>query len=482
MREGSTRILIIGSGFSGLAMAAKLRARGVDDFVILERGTEIGGTWRDNQYPGCACDVRSALYSFSFAPNPDWSRQFAPQEEIWTYLRACVRRFDLRRHIALDQEVQAAEWDAALHRWIVTTPSHRWRAEVLVAATGPLSEPIEPTIPGLESFAGKRFHSARWDHRYDLTNKRVAVIGTGASAVQFVPHVQRRAAQLDLYQRTPAWILPRLDREVPAWRRKLYRDIPETQRLVRGGLFWMHEALFAPFRHPRLGRIAAHVARWHLHRQVRAGALRAHLTPSYAVGCKRVIFSDDYYPALTQPNVSLITTGITAVRPEGIVTSDGRLREADAIILGTGFRATDPPIAYRITGRDGRTLATHWAGSPRAYMGTTVTGFPNLFLMLGPNAGLGHSSVVLLAEAQVEHVLGVLDLMRARAAPSVEPTVEAQERFVRWVDAENATTVWNRGGCSSWYLDATGRNSTLWPHGVVRFERMVRTVAAADYQ
>jgi cation diffusion facilitator CzcD-associated flavoprotein CzcO len=482
MREGSTRILIIGSGFSGLAMAVKLRARGIEDFVILERGAEIGGTWRDNQYPGCACDVRSALYSFSFAPNPDWSRQFAPQEEIWSYLRDCVRRFDLRRHIALEQDVQSATWDGARNRWIVTTRTHRWQAEVLVAATGPLSEPAEPTIPGLEQFAGKRFHSARWNHRVELTNKRVAVIGTGASAVQFVPHVQRRTAQVDVYQRTPTWILPRHDREVPSWRRKLYRDIPETQRLVRAGLFWLHEALFTPFRHPRAGRIAERVARWHLYRQVRDRTMRAQLTPSFAVGCKRVIFSDDYYPALTQPNVSLITDRIAEVRPEGIVAADGTLREADVLILGTGFRATDPPIAYRITGRDGRTLATHWAGSPRAYMSTTVAGFPNLFLLLGPNAGLGHSSVVLVAEAQVEHVMGVLDLMRARGAAAVEPAAEAQERFVRWVDAENATTVWNSGGCNSWYLDATGRNATLWPHSVVRFQRMVGTVRAADYQ
>lgn len=482
MREGSTRILIIGSGFSGLAMAVKLRARGIEDFVILERGTEIGGTWRDNQYPGCACDVRSALYSFSFAPNPDWSRQFAPQEEIWSYLRDCVRRFDLRRHIALDQEVQSASWDGTLNRWIVATRSHRWQAEVLIAATGPLSEPIEPQIPGLERFAGQRFHSARWDRRVDLANKRVAVIGTGASAAQFVPHVQRHATQLDVYQRTPAWILPRMDREVPAWRRKLYRDIPETQRLVRAGLFWLHEALFPPFRHPRAGKLAERVATWHLHRQVRDRTMREQLTPRYAVGCKRVIFSDDFYPALTQPNVSLITQGIAEVRPEGIVTTDGAVREADVLILGTGFRATDPPIAYRITGRDGRTLATHWAGSPRAYMSTTVAGFPNLFLLLGPNAGLGHSSVVLVAEAQVEHVMGVLDLMRARGAAAVEPTAEAQERFVRWVDAENATTVWNSGGCSSWYLDATGRNAILWPHSVVRFQKMVGAVTESDYQ
>ena len=482
MRESSTRILIIGSGFSGLAMAVQLRARGIHDFVILERGAEIGGTWRDNQYPGCACDVRSALYSFSFAPNPDWSRQFAPQEEIWAYLRTCVRRFDLRRHIALGQEVLSAEWDAALNRWIVTTPTHRWQAEVLVAATGPLSEPIEPTIPGLEGFAGKRFHSARWDQRYDLTNKRVAVIGTGASAVQFVPHVQRRAAQLDVYQRTPAWILPRMDREVPAWRRKLYRDIPETQWMVRTGLFWLHEALVTPFRHARGRRFAERVARWHLQRQVRDEAMRHQLTPSYDLGCKRVIFSDDYYPALTQPNVSLITEGIAEVRPEGIDTTDGQLREADVIILGTGFRATDPPIAYRITGRDGRTLASHWAGSPQAYMATTVASFPNLFLLLGPNAGLGHSSVVLMAEAQVEHVMGVLDLMRERGAAAVEPSAAAQERFVRWVDAENAGTVWNSGGCSSWYLDVTGRNASLWPHSVVRFQRLVRTVEPADYQ
>lgn len=477
----SSRILIIGAGFSGLAMAKRLRDRGHEDLVILERGHELGGTWRDNTYPGCACDVRSALYSFSFAPNPDWSRQYAPQEEIQAYLRACADRFDLRRHVVFDADVTGARWDEGARRWSVSTTRGDWSGSVLVSATGALSEPATPAIPGLARFAGPAFHSARWDHAIDLVGKRVAVIGTGASAVQFVPRVQPRVARLDLYQRTPPWILPRLDREVPPWRRRLYHDLPEMQRLVRGALFWMHEALFTPFRHPGARRVVQWVARQHLRLQVRDPRLRARLTPAYGIGCKRVIFSDDYYPALSRPNVALVTEAIAEVRPEGVVTADGTLRPADVIILGTGFRATDPPIARLMHGRDGRSLAERWQGSPSAYMGTTVHGFPNLFLLAGPNTGLGHSSVVLMSEAQVEHVLGVLDLLRARGKATAEPSAAAQARFVRWIDERLASTVWNTGGCRSWYLDATGRNAVLWPYGVPRFQRTVSRVEGGDY-
>jgi cation diffusion facilitator CzcD-associated flavoprotein CzcO len=309
----------------------------------------------------------------------------------------------------------------------------------------------------------------------------VAVVGTGASAVQFVPQIQPIVERLHLFQRTPAWVLPRRDRPIPEWRRALRRSWPWLQFAERAALYAVREAMFIPFRHPALRRAVAWSARRHLAAQVRDPALRAQLTPSYEIGCKRILISDDFYPAVAQPNVELVTTAIQRVTPRGVLTTDARERPVDTIILATGFRATDPPLAPFVRGGDGRTLAEAWKGSPRAYMGTSASGFPNLFFLLGPNTGLGHSSVMLMVEAQIRHVLGVLALMAQRAAGAAEPTPDAQRRYVGWVDRELQPTVWNSGGCSSWYLDATGRNSTLWPHGVGRFRRTVSRVRASDY-
>lgn len=478
----TTRIVIIGAGFSGIGMAVRLRQRGITDFVILERASDLGGTWRDNSYPGCACDVESTLYSFSFAPNPEWSRVFSPQAEIWSYLRRCATAFDIERHVVLGQDVSGATWDDATQQWTVTSTSHVWRASVLIAANGPLSDPVIPRLDGLESFTGPVFHSAQWDHACDLRGRRVAVIGTGASAIQFVPKIQPLVGQLLLFQRTPPWIMPRHDRAVPRWRRALYRALPFAQQVQRGALYLKREVMFAPFRHRVAARVVERVARRHLAAQVRDPVLRARLTPEYAIGCKRILLSDDYYPAVTQPNVQLITEALSTVQPGGIVTADGIRHDADVIIFGTGFRATDPPLAPHILGHDGQSLSDAWRGSPAAYMGTTEAGFPNLFLLLGPNTGLGHSSVMLMVEAQIEHVLSVLALMDARAAGAAEPTVEAQQRYVQWIDEQLAPTVWNRGGCRSWYLDRTGRNSTLWPQRVGRFRATVTSLRPVDYR
>ncbi|MFP5354165.1 MAG: flavin-containing monooxygenase [Gemmatimonadota bacterium] len=477
----ATQLVIVGGGFSGIGMAIRLRQRGIDDFVVLERARDLGGTWRDNSYPGCACDVQSTLYSFSFAPNPDWSRTFSPQGEIWDYLRRCARDFDVERHFAFGEEVSAAGWSDADQAWRITSTSGEWRAPVMIMATGPLSESALPAIVGLERFAGRVFHSARWNHEYSLRGKRVAVIGTGASAIQFVPKIQPLVERLHVYQRTPPWIMPRRDRAVPAWRRALYRRLPAAQRAERAALYALREAMFLPFRHPGVARVVESIARRHLAAQVEDPTLRSRLTPAYRIGCKRILPSDDYYPAIAMPNVELVTERIARVTAGGIVTADGAERAADAIILGTGFRATDPPIAPFVRNGAGRSLADAWRGSPKAYMGTTMAGFPNLFFLLGPNTGLGHSSVMLMVEAQFEHVLGVLALMRRRGAAAIEPSADAQERYVARIDARLAPTVWNRGGCKSWYLDATGRNSTLWPDGVGRFRRTVATVVEGDY-
>ncbi len=477
----SRRFIIIGAGFSGIGMAIRLRQSGIDDFVILERAGAAGGTWRDNSYPGCACDVQSSLYSFSFAPNPDWSQSYAAQPEIWAYLERCVAEYDIGRHIELGQDVTAATWSDAAQQWTVTTASDVWTSQMLVMASGPLSEPAMPTIPGLESFRGPVFHSARWDHTLNLTGQRVAVIGTGASAIQFVPKLQPHVAHLDLYQRTPPWILPRWDRTVPVWRKAMYRRFPITQWLQRGALFAVRELLHFPFRHPGAAGVVESAARRHMHSQVSNADLRTRLTPSYRIGCKRILVSDDYYPAVAAPNVSLVTDAIATVTATGITTATGEERMADLLILGTGFRPTDPPLAPRIIGRNSRSLAECWSGSPTAYMSTTVAGFPNFFILLGPNTGVGHTSVVLLAEAQIEHVLGVSRALNRQGAAAAEPSAAAQSQYISWIDRRLATTVWNRGGCSSWYLDRTGRNSTLWPDGIGAFRRRVLIPQLADY-
>jgi cation diffusion facilitator CzcD-associated flavoprotein CzcO len=474
-------LIIIGGGFSGIGLAIRLRQRGISDFVILERATAPGGTWRDNSYPGCACDVQSSLYSFSFALNPDWSRTFSPQPEIWAYLQRCVEQFDIARHFQYSQNVQGAVWDEAAQRWAVTTASGTFSGNALVMAGGPLSDPVLPSIPGLESFGGPMFHSSQWDHSIDLGERRVAVIGTGASAIQFVPKIQPVVAHLDLFQRTPPWILPRNDKAIPAWRRRLYARVPAAQRIERAAVYLLRELLHVPFRHRSAARVIESYARHFLKQSVADPVLRNALTPQYRIGCKRIIISDDYLPALQQPNVSVITDAIASITRESVITTNGVVHPADVLILSTGFRATDPALAPFIVGRNAQSLAERWNGSPNAYMGTTHAGFPNLFTLLGPNTALGHSSVMLMVEAQIEHVLGVLQLVRDRDAAAAEPDAGAQRRYCARLDARNATTTWNAGGCKSWYLDRTGRNSTLWPDGVGRFRRTVSNVIADDY-
>lgn len=476
------RIVIIGGGFSGLGMAIRLRAVGIDDFVILERAASHGGTWRDNSYPGCACDVQSVLYSFSFAPNPDWSHTFSPQDEIWAYLRRCATEHDIDRHFVFGETVTAATWDDDRQQWSVQSTTRRWQPGIVIMATGGLSDAVMPRIEGLATFTGTIFHSAQWRHDVDLTGKRVAVIGTGASAIQFVPRLQPQVAHLTVFQRTPPWIMPRRDTPIGAWRKQLYRQVPALQRAHRAATYLLREALHLPFRNARAARVVEWVAGRHMQAQVAEAALRAKLRPDYRIGCKRILVSDDYYPALTQPNVALVTDAITSIEAEGVRTADGALHAVDVIIVGTGFRPTDPVLAPHIRGRMGESLAETWQGSPRAYMGTSHAGFPNFFTLMGPNTALGHSSVLLMAEAQVEHVVGVLQYMEPRDIAAVEPDAFAQRAWVAGVDARLQATTWNAGGCTSWYIDPTGRNSTLWPDGVGRFRRTVARINPREYR
>jgi len=480
-----TRVVIVGSGFGGLGAAIRLRQNGIDDLVILERAGDVGGTWRDNTYPGCACDVESHLYSLSFALEPRWTSRFSRQPEIWRYLQRCAREFDLLPLIRFHHEVRSADWDASPSTgpacWRIETSRGTVWGQALVLATGPLSAPSVPDLAGLERFEGRAFHSAQWDHGYDLTGRRVAVVGTGASAVQFIPEIQKQVSRLVVFQRTPPWVIPRPDAPIPEWRRRLYARAPFVQRAVRLLIYLYREAWILVFRHPAVMARLQRLATRFLAASIADPGLREKLTPRYAMGCKRILLSNDYYPALTRPNVEVVTERIAEVRPQSIVTADGLERPVDAIVFATGFRVTDPPIAECIRGRGGRTLRDAWEGSPKAYLGTTVAGFPNLFLLLGPNTGLGHNSVVYMTEAQIDHLVAALRYMRRRRLDAIEPVGEVQQAFVAGVDRRMCGTVWTAGGCKSWYLDRTGRNSTLWPDSSWSYYRRASAFDARAY-
>jgi cation diffusion facilitator CzcD-associated flavoprotein CzcO len=476
-------VLILGAGFGGLCMGIQLQRSGLTSFAILERASEVGGTWRDNRYPGCACDVPAALYSYSFAPNPAWSRRFAERGEILAYLVSCADRYGLRPRISFGADVRRASFDEARGCWLVETAGGaRYRARVLVTAMGALSTPAYPSFPGSERFSGEQLHSAAWRPECDLSGKRVAVIGTGASAIQLVPQLAPRVAQLDLYQRTPPWVLPRAERCTRGPERALYGALPLAQKLARWATYWQLESQVLAFaRHPRWMRYAESVARRHLRRQVPSEALRARLTPRYRLGCKRVLLSNDYYPALTRPNVELVTEPIRELRERSLVDATGRGREVDAIVYGTGFQVQHFVAPGSFIGAQGRDLAEVWSDGPEAYKGTAVTGFPNLFFIVGPNTGLGHSSMVFMIESQVAYVVDAIRQMRERRWASVEVAPAAQASYNRELQARSRGTVWT-SGCASWYLSSGGRNTTIWPDFTFRFRRLLRRFDAEAYR
>jgi cation diffusion facilitator CzcD-associated flavoprotein CzcO len=475
-------VAVVGSGFSGLGMAIRLKQEGIEDFVVLERAADVGGTWYANTYPGCACDVPSHLYSYSFAPNPDWSRTYSGQPEIEAYLKRCCERFGIEPHLRLGHEVTSASWSEDEGRWHVETPRGTFRARVLVAGPGPLTEPRIPDLPGLETFEGASFHSARWDHGHDLTGERVVSVGTGASAIQIVPAIQPRVERLHVIQRTPPWVMPHTNRGVTRLERRLYRALPALQRLVRGGVYAGRETFVLGFvKDPRLMRVAERIARAHMRKHIDDPELLEKVTPDYTIGCKRILPSNRWYRALAQPNVELVTEGIAEVRPRSVVTGDGVERAADTIVFSTGFHVADVPVGERIRGADGRTLAETWGGSPRAYLGTAVAGFPNLFMLLGPNTGLGHSSMVYMIESQIAYVMGALRAMADHGAERLEVRAEAQAAYNERIDRQMRGTVWS-SGCASWYLDESGRNATLWPDWTWRFRRRTARFDPAAYR
>ena len=475
-------IAIVGAGFGGLGAAIRLKQEGIHDFVVLERAADIGGTWFANSYPGCQCDVPSSLYCFSFAPKADWTHRYAEQPEILDYLRDCARRFGIYRHLRLKCELLGAAWVASDGRWLLETGDGELRARVLIAAPGLLSEPTLPRIPGLERFRGHVFHSAAWDHEHDLSGERVALLGTGATAVQIAPRIRPQVERLHVFQRTPPWVLPHPDRRISPRLQRAYRAVPGLQRLARAGVYVLLEAVALGMAYePRLLKGVELVARAHLRRQVADPGLRRRLTPDYAAGCKRLLFSNEWYPTLTAPNAELVTAPIGELTEAGALTTDGIERELDTIICATGFAPTDPPIARRLHGAGDRSLSEVWGGSPQAYLGTTVAGFPNLFLLYGPNLNLGHSSIVYMLEAQIHYVIEALRVMRERGAGIFDVRPEVQQDWNAELQARLGRSIWNTGGCRSWYLDANGRNSVQWPDFTFNFRRRVNRFDPGDY-
>jgi cation diffusion facilitator CzcD-associated flavoprotein CzcO len=480
----SVDVLIVGAGFSGLCMAIKLREAGIDSFFIIEKAEELGGTWWFNRYPGCACDIPSHLYSFSFDRNPSWSRMYAPQPEILQYLKDSAARHGIVSKIRLKAALREAVWDARDSVWHATTGDGRQiDARVIVSGMGALHVPQYPQLNGIENFQGSAIHSAEWDPSVNLAGKNVAVIGTGASAVQIVPQIAPEAGKLYVFQRTPAWIVPRPDMPISErWQNRFRR--PFATWLFRSLLFWRNEIFVGGFHgNLRLRKFGAKQARMHLERQIADPALRAALTPHYDFGCKRVLVSSDFYPALTRSNVELVTAPISEVCARSIVTADGVERPLDVLIYGTGFRVTEMFRGIRIVGREGVEIHDAWRERISAFLGITVAGFPNFFMLLGPNTGLGHNSVVLMIEAQVRYVMSCLRLMRKRGERAMEVRPETQQGFVAELRSRLKRTVWESGGCRSWYLDAqTGESPAIWPGSVIEYRKRTRTVSAEDYE
>jgi cation diffusion facilitator CzcD-associated flavoprotein CzcO len=479
------QVIIIGTGFSGLGMAIQLQRAGIDDFVILEKADDVGGTWRDNTYPGCACDIQSHMYSFSYEQNPRWSRAFSRQPEIWDYLRGVADKHDLKRRIRFGVEVAGARWDVESQTWTVTgAKGERFVGKYVVSGICALHIPNVPQLPGADRFEGSRFHLAEWDHDVDLRGKKVAVVGTGASAIQFVPQIAPGVERLTLFQRTPPWIMPKPDHQIPRPAKLLFRLLPATQRLMRWLLYWFLESRAIGFNgHPALMRAAERVAKWHMRRAIADPELRAKLTPDYRMGCKRVLQANDYYPALARDNVAVVTDGLAQVRERSVVDAAGVEHDADVIIYGTGFHVTDAFEYLDILGVDGKNLAKTWAEEGmQTHKGISVAGFPNLFFLLGPNTGLAHMSVVFMIEAQARYVLDAIKLVESRGARALRVRREAQERFQADIQQKLADGVWTTGGCTSWYLDAKGVNRTIWPGFTWKYWLATRKVDASEHE
>jgi cation diffusion facilitator CzcD-associated flavoprotein CzcO len=470
--------VIIGSGFSGLGAAIRLQQAGHRDMIILERAGDVGGTWRDNTYPGCRCDVQSNLYSYSFALKPDWSESYPSQPELWEYLRQIASRHGLARYLRFGHDVTAARWDEGAGRWLISTTKGQFAARYLIAGVGALAEPSLPDIPGIETFAGTIMHSARWDSGWRPEGRRVAVVGTGASAIQIVPSIQPAVEHLSVFQRTAPFVVPHNNHPVKPRTKVLYRALPPAQRANRLAVYWMRELLAYGFvRNPKILKRAEAVWRKHMHSAITDEATRSQLTPTYDLGCKRVLPSNDFYPALARANVSLVTEKIIEFRPDGVVTADGAEHKVDTVILATGFHVTDNPMFGKVAGRGGRTLAEAFG---QTYLGTVVPGFPNYFQLTGANTGLGHSSMLLMIESQLNLIVDAIEQVEAAGGGPCEVRTDVAAAYNARLQRRLPTTVWG-SGCSSWYLDSQGRNLTIWPGFTFSFRRRTRRFEPADF-
>jgi cation diffusion facilitator CzcD-associated flavoprotein CzcO len=479
-------IVVIGAGFAGLGMGMRLKQAGVDDFIVVEKDAGVGGTWWANRYPGAACDIPSHLYSYSFAPNPHWSRHYSPQAEIQAYLEDCAQRFGLASHLRLRTTVTSARYDDQALRWWVTLQSPEGdvtiTARVLIAANGGLSRPAVPDLPGLEDFRGWAFHTARWPDNADVQGARVGVIGTGASAIQVVPAIVDQVAHLAVFQRTPPWIIPKTSGAIGARLQGLYARWPILQRFVRSCIYVQHEVRALNFtRFPGVLRALGKLVILYMKHQVRDPTLRELLTPRYVMGCKRILLASDYYPALQKPNATLVTSGIERIVADGVITQDGRHHRLDTLVLATGFDVADAKPPFPIVGRYGAHFDDAWRNGPIAYLGSTVPAFPNLFMIVGPNTGLGHNSMIYMIESQIAYVLDALTQMRMQGAQAIDVKAAAFTRYNEQVQSRLQRTVWATGGCQSWYRSASGRITTLWPSFTFEFRRRTRRVAPDDY-
>jgi cation diffusion facilitator CzcD-associated flavoprotein CzcO len=480
--QRALRVVIVGAGVGGIAAAIELRRHGFTEVTLLERGEGVGGTWRYNTYPGCVCDVPSHLYSYSFAQRRDWSRLCSPQGEILSYLEGVARTHGVDRLVVPDVEVTSCEWNDQRCEWTIQSADGRsWTSDALIVATGQLHQPAIPRLPGAEDFAGHSFHSARWDHEYPLEGRSVAVIGTGASAIQFIPEIAERVGRLYVFQRTGNWFLPRRNRPYPNLFKALVRYVPGLQAFRRVFVYFYAELLTMMIRHPRswglIGRLNSTLF---MRRQLTDPEVRRKAWPDYTFGCKRILFSSEYLPTLQRPNVELVTEGIDRLTAGGIVTDDGRERPVDCIIHATGFRTTEFMFPMEIAGSGGRTLRDTWAEGAHAHLGITVPGFPSLFLMYGPNTNTSGGSIIFYEEQQAGYIRQALEMVRGRSAGAIEVREEVEAASDRELQARFNGTAWV--ACDSWYRDRSGRIVANWPGYMREYEERVRKIDPSEYR
>lgn len=475
-------IVVIGTGFAGVCMGIQLLKNGFTDFIILERANDVGGTWRDNTYPGAACDVHSSLYSFSFEPNPNWTRMFSDHKEIYDYTWHCVRKYGLEKYIRFEHSILGGDYDAAKAEWTINMTHGSILCNKWVNGMGPLNRPVFPNLGGVADFNGTSFHTSKWNHTYDLTDKKVAIVGTGASAIQIVPSIAQKVKELTLFQRTAAWIIHKPDRKMTKTEKWLFKHIPFIQKLYRWHVYWQNEVTAIVLVYmPCLARYIQGLGIKQLHRGIKSKTLRQKLKPNYSMGCKRILLSNHFYPALERSNVHLNTDGILRISENGIVDKGGRETKVDCIIYATGFEAADFPAWFKVSGNKGQQLMDVWKDGPEAYLGTTVSGFPNMFMLIGPNTGLGHTSMTIMIEASVQYTISCLKALRDKNAKSMDVKPEVQAAFNIDIQKKLAKTVWMTGGCKSWYISKTGKNTSLWPGFTFSYINRTKKVKADEY-